>query len=86
MGCVVSENFVLLINGLPTRTFSASGGLHQGCHLSPLLFLLIVEGFNLLITNAKKRGLNKGVSITSVMAMAHLVFVDDVVLFGRVNL
>lgn len=40
MGCVNSANFVVLVNGEPTDFFKISRGLRQGCHLSPLFFLL----------------------------------------------
>ena len=43
MGCVSSGNFVVLVNGEPIDFFRSTRGLRQGCSLSPLLFLFIVE-------------------------------------------
>ena len=44
MGCVTSSNFVVLVNGEPTKFLKSSRSLRKGRPLSPLLFLLIVEG------------------------------------------
>ena len=57
-------------------------GIIQGCPLSPLLFLLIIEGLNLLIKDAHRNGLIKGINISSSLSLTHLLFIDDVVLFG----
>jgi hypothetical protein len=49
MGCVTSENYVVLVNGSSTDFFKSYRGIRQGCPLSPLLFLLVVEGFSRLV-------------------------------------
>ena len=49
MGCVESAKFAILINGTPSNLFPVSRGIRQGCPLSPLLFILIIEGLSLLI-------------------------------------
>ena len=46
MECVTSAKFVVLINGKPTNFFKSTRGVRQGCLLSPLLFLLGVEGLS----------------------------------------
>ena len=81
--CVTSANYVVLINGSPTSSFNSSRGLRQGCPLSPLLSLLIVEGLSLLINEAKILGKIHGVSFSSTLVITHLLFMDDVVLFCR---
>jgi len=83
MACVTSVNFAVLVNGSPSGFFKSSRGLRQGCPLSPLLFLLIIEGLSRSISLAKERGFIKGVVISGNLSLTHLLFVDDVLIFGR---
>ena len=53
MGCITSVNFSLLINGSPTHFFTASRGIRQGCPRSPLIFILVIEGLNLFLEDAR---------------------------------
>ena len=82
LGCITSANFVVLINGSSSSFFPASRGLRQGCPLSPLLFILVIEGLSLLIEEAKRTGKIKGIKISSKLSLTHLLFVHDVILFG----
>ena len=82
MGCLSSANFALLVNGTPSIFFSASRGIRQGCPLSPLLFILVIEGLSLLIKDARSNGLIRGIRISPSLALTHLLFVDDVILMG----
>ena len=82
MGCITLVNFALLINGSPSHFFTASRGIRQGCPLSPLLFILVIEGLSLLIDDARRHDLVKGIKISQQLSLTHLLFVDDVILFG----
>ena len=82
LGCISSTNFVVLVNGSPSSFFPASRGIRQGCPLSPLLFILVIEILSLLIEDAKRSGKIKGIKISSHFHLTHLLFVDDVILFG----
>ena len=82
MGCLTTTNFVVLVNGTPSKFFSASRGIRQGCPLSPLLFILVIEGLSLLISDARENGLIKGIKIYSSLSLTHLLFVDDAILLG----
>ena len=86
MGCLTSANFVVLVNGTPSKIFSASHGIRQGCPLSPLLFILVIEGLSLLIFDVRDHGLICGIQITSSLTLTHLLFVDDVILMGTCTL
>ena len=82
MGCISSANFAILVNGSPSTFFPASRGIRQGYPLSPLLFILVIEGLSLLIAEAIRAGKLKGIKISSQLFLTHLLFVDDVLLFG----
>ena len=82
MACVTSVNFAVLVNGSPTGFFPGQRGLRQGCPLSPLLFLLVIDGLSRAITLARDRGEIGGVRVSTNHQMTHLLFVDDVVIFG----
>jgi mannosylglycoprotein endo-beta-mannosidase len=83
MGCVSSTNFAVLINGIPTVFFRSSRRFRQGCPLSPLLFLLIVEGLSILLKKLVEEDKIKGVGVAKGIIITHLLFVDDIILFGR---
>ena len=82
MVCLSSANFAILVNGTPSWFFAASRGIRQGCLLSPLLFILVIEGLSLLISDAREHGLIRGIKISPSLALTHLLFVDDVILLG----
>lgn len=52
MKCTSSITYSVLINGQPQGLIHSSHGLHQGCPLSPYLFLLCTEGLSSIL---KKR-------------------------------
>jgi hypothetical protein len=83
MGCVSSANYVVLINGSPTSFFNNSRGLRQGFPLSPLLFLLVVEGLSRSILKKVEERKIEGVLVEKGIRITHLLFVDDVLLFGN---
>lgn len=81
MGCISSASFAVLINESPSSFFRSSRGLHQGCPLSPCLFLLIAEALSRLIATAKSKGRLTGVRVSESKSLSHLLFVDDVLCF-----
>eukprot|EP00253_Pinus_taeda_P030603 PITA_30603 len=80
MACISSPTFSILINGSATPFFHSERGLRQGCPLSPLLFLLVMEGLSRLIDSAKRSGDFRGLRITDICYLTHLLFVDDVLI------
>lgn len=81
MCCKTNITFSVLINGSAPPFFHSKRGLRQGCPLSPLLFLLIMEGLSRLILEEHKMGRLQGVKITDKCILTHLLFVDDVLIF-----
>ena len=81
MGCICHATFNILLNGTTSDFFHAGRGLRQGCPLSPLLFVLVMEVLSVLIKNAKARGTLQGLQIKDILHLTHILFVDDVLIF-----
>lgn len=62
-------------------SFILKSGLKQGFPLSPLLFLLVMEGINGLIKDMHLRGRLIGIKMTDRCMITHLLFVDDMLIF-----
>jgi len=83
MSCVCSSSFANLLNREATDFFRSGIGLHQGCPLSPLLFILVMEGLSLLLKESKWDGKLMGVKVSIIIKILHLFFVDDVLIMTR---
>eukprot|EP00253_Pinus_taeda_P004035 PITA_04035 len=76
----MTPSFSILINGSASQFFHSERGLRQGCPLSPLLFLLVMEGLSRLIISATQEGTLRGLKISEECYLTHLLFVDDVLI------
>jgi len=74
-----------LVNGSPTDEFPLGRGLRQGDPLSPFLFLLAAEGFNVLMKSLSDNNLFIGymVGSTEPVTVSHLQFADDTLILGK---
>ena len=45
-------------------------------------YFVFIEGLSLLIADARRNGLIRGIQISPTLALSHLLFVDDVILMG----
>jgi hypothetical protein len=74
----------VLVNGCPTKEFPLERGLRQGDPLSPFLFLLAVEGLNILMQAMVENDFFTGyiIRMQSPIWVSHLQFVDDTLLLG----
>jgi hypothetical protein len=86
MGCVNSASYDVLANGKPTNFFKSARGLRQGCPLSPILFLLVVEGLSRAILEQVGGNKIKGIPVARGINITHIMFVDDIILFGIGNI
>jgi len=77
--CVQTTTTSVLVNGSPTNEFPLRRGLRQGDPLSPFLFLLAVEGFNVLMEALTVNNLFTGYKLGShdPVVVSHLQFADD---------
>jgi hypothetical protein len=83
MSCIFSVSFVVLRNGTTTPFFLSSKDLRQRCLLSPILFLLIVEGLSRLLKEAKGNGSIKWVLIGVSCNITHPLFVNDILILCK---
>lgn len=87
MAFVSSTRFSILINGKSTEAFHPSRGLRQGCPLSPYLFLLCSQGLSSLLHRQSDLGnLCRVRCARNALAITHLFFADDTLLFGNIDL
>jgi hypothetical protein len=86
MACVTSPAFAVLINGEATKLFRSDIGVRQGCPLSPLLFLLVMEGLNISLKNSMESGSISGIKFSRLIKVLHILFVDDVIMFSKESL
>lgn len=75
----------VLVNGSPTEEFHIERGLRQGGPLSPFLFLLAGEGFNVLMNSMVGADMFKGYGVgrDGEVRLTHLQFADDTLIIGE---
>jgi hypothetical protein len=85
LSCITSATMAVLINGEPTKSFRCERGLRQGCPLSPLLFILILEGLSILLKHSQAEGKLSGVNFSGLSHILHILFVDDVLILTEAS-
>jgi hypothetical protein len=80
MGCITTATLAVLINGEASKAFHSERGLRQGCPLSPLLFILVLESLSILLKRSKLAGKLTGIKASRLTQILHLLFVDDVII------
>ncbi|CAH1428815.1 unnamed protein product [Lactuca virosa] len=86
MNCVSTSSFMININGNFHGFFQGKRGLRQGCPLSPYLFTLVMEVFNLILKRCIRE--NEGFKYhwrCHAQNLTHLCFADDLMLFCHGN-
>jgi exonuclease III len=83
--CIGTASASVLVNGSPTDEFNLERGLRQGDPLSPFLFLLAAEGFNVLMESFLLHNIFTGykVGASDPVVVSHLQFADDTLILGE---
>jgi len=81
----IMECVAVLVNGYLTEEFPLHRGLRQGDPLSPFLFLLVAEGFDVLMNASVTNDLYHayGVGPQREVRLSHLHFADDTLILGE---
>jgi hypothetical protein len=84
--CISTPTFSILLNGSPFGFISPGRGLRQGDPLSPFLFILGSEVLSRLLFKEERNGSIHGLRIArNCPAIHHLLFADDLLLFGKAS-
>lgn len=84
--CISTVSFSVLVNGNVEGFFRPGRGLRQGGPLSPFLFILCSEVLSRLIAKDLEDGYLHGINIKNGSPnISHLLFADDLLIFGRAN-
>ncbi|GJT60451.1 putative RNA-directed DNA polymerase, eukaryota, reverse transcriptase zinc-binding domain protein [Tanacetum coccineum] len=79
--CLQTLRSSALVNGSPSAEFLISRGLRQGDPLSPLLFLIIMEGLNIVLKDVVGSGLIHGTKVGDTnFNIFYSFYADDVVI------
>lgn len=68
-------------NGKLTEPFNVTTGVRQGCLLSPLIFIVVMDAIMLKITHEK----NRGIPWTASSSLEDLDFADDICLLSNTH-
>jgi len=81
--CISTPWIAPLINGRPTPFFKVSIGLREGCLLSPMLYVLMVEFMNIILEHERRTSSILVLKIEKeVRRINHSQFSDDTLLLG----
>jgi hypothetical protein len=85
MSPVTSFYYVVLINGEPSNFFQRGKGFRQECPLSPLLFILVMEGLSILLKKDKEDRKLSRIKVSRINKILHRIFFNDVLIMSRAS-
>ncbi|XP_060967262.1 uncharacterized protein LOC133035407 [Cannabis sativa] len=83
--CIKVQRMGLLLNGTVQGVILRSCGLRQGDPLSPALFIIAADVLSRLLMAKNEVGKIVGFKFTGGAAITHLMFADDIILFGKAS-
>ena len=83
-GLLTTSSTQILLNGIPGESIKHRRGLRQGDHLSPMLFILVMDVLNRMFTKASESGLLQPLSRRPIQHIISL-YADDVAIFLQPN-
>ncbi|GKB02772.1 putative RNA-directed DNA polymerase, eukaryota, reverse transcriptase zinc-binding domain protein [Tanacetum coccineum] len=79
-----SSRASILVNGSPTSEFSLKRGLRQGDPLSHFIFIIVMEGLNIMLKDGIAANLFRGIKIGSPsLHLSYLFYADNVIIFSE---
>ena len=82
MNCITSPSMQVLSHGKPSMPFNSMRGIRQGDPLSPLLFVMAVEGVRKILNHTNSIGITKGVPLENNSTQISLLqFAEDTLIF-----
>ncbi|KAL4592668.1 hypothetical protein LXL04_005671 [Taraxacum kok-saghyz] len=83
-GCISSARASVILNGSPTKEFPVTKGVRQGDPLSPFLFVIAMEGLNIIMNSAIQNSIYHGVKLPNDgPSVSHLFYADDAIFMGE---
>lgn len=82
--CISSFSLATLVNGVSSLLFGSTRGLRQGDPLSPILFVIVMEGLTSLLEYSEAQGKIKALGKNE-CAINHLFFANDVMIFSKAS-
>ncbi|XP_072971995.1 uncharacterized protein [Typha angustifolia] len=84
--CISTTSLAIEVNGKADRYFLPSRGIRHGCPLSPYLFIIGSNVLSLHLENEMRLSRIRGIKIAKAAPpISHLMFADDLLLFGKAN-
>lgn len=83
--CITTPSFEVLVNGQPSKRFSSTRGLRQGDPMSPLPFVIAMEGLTSLLDYAQAAIKITGFDSKS-CKVNYIFFADDVIIFSKASI